>query len=61
MGGGGRLAMSQGYPDRTRSPPEAIGILAYNRQCSGAALPDGDPKVIQLLSEGFLAGVKGVS
>ena len=36
--------------------------LVYLHTISSAAVqlcPDGDPKVIRLLSEGFLAGVKG--
>jgi len=36
----------RGYPDRTRLSPKVIGIPAYNQQCSGAALPDGNLKVI---------------
>ena len=39
---------------RTRSPPEAIGILAYDQSCSGAALPrrrpEGDSIAIRRLS-----------
>ena len=53
------------------SEPGAIRIvhdhllrrLVYLHTISSAAVqlcPDGDPKVIRLLSEGFLAGVKGV-
>jgi hypothetical protein len=54
------------------SEPGAIQIvrdhlprqLVYLHTIGSAAVqlcPDGDPKVIRLLSEGFLAGVKGVS
>jgi len=53
-GDGSYLAKGQGYPDRTRSSPEAIGILAYDRQRSGAALPrrrpEGDLIAIRKLS-----------
>ena len=39
-----------------------LEILVYLHTISRAAVqhcPDGDPKAIRLLSEGFLAGVKG--
>ena len=53
-GDGSYLAKGRSYPDRTRSPPKAIGILAYNRQCSGAALPrrrhEGDSIAVRRLS-----------
>ena len=53
-GDGSYLAKGQCYPDRTRSSLEGIGIPAYDRQCSGAALPrrrlEGDSIAIRKLS-----------
>ena len=53
-GDGSYLAKGQCYLDRTRSSLKAIGIPAYDRQCSGAALPrrrlEGDSIAIRKLS-----------
>ena len=52
--------MSQG-PSTVRG--YLLRQLVYLHTISAAVqlCPDGDPKAIRLLSEGFLAGVKGVS
>jgi hypothetical protein len=62
---GSYLAKGQGYPDRTRSSPKAIGIPAYDRQCSGAALPrrrpEGDSTAIRRLSGRSQGGSYAIS
>ena len=52
------IRIREGRLDRTRSPPKAIGLHAIG-SAAVQLCPDGDPKVIRLLSESFLAGVKG--
>jgi hypothetical protein len=62
---GSYLAKGQGYPDRTRSSPKAISIPAYDRQCSGAALPrrqpEGNSTAIRRLSGRSQGGLYAIS